>query len=123
MIHLTLPFPPTLNHLYGMRGSQKYLKPEGRAYKQAVAEIVADKGCETIEGRVAVFVRAFMPDKRRRDIMNLEKILSDSLTSAGVWLDDSQIDDFRIVRGSVEKGGRVEVVITEIEDGAVEEAA
>ena len=63
---------------------------------------------------MAVFVRAFMPDKRRRDIMNLEKILSDSLTSAGVWLDDSQIDDFRIVRGSVEKGGRVEVVITEI---------
>ena len=123
MIHLTLPFPPSLNHLYGMRGSQKYMKPEGRAYKQAVADIVSDVGVQTIEGRVAVFVRAFMPDKRRRDIMNLEKILSDSLTSAGVWLDDSQIDDFRIVRGSVEKGGRVEVVITEIQDGAEQKAA
>lgn len=116
MIHLTLPFPLSINHLYGQRGSQRYLKPEGRAYKQAVAEIVSDAGVQTMEGRVAVFVRAFMPDKRRRDIMNLEKILSDSLTYAGVWLDDSQIDDFRIVRGSVEKGGRVEVVITEIAD-------
>jgi crossover junction endodeoxyribonuclease RusA len=99
-----------------MRGSQKYMKPEGKAYKLAVAEIVAEQGCETMDGRVAVFVRAFMPDNRRRDIMNLEKILSDSLTSAGVWLDDSQIDDFRIVRGAVEKGGRVEVVITEIQE-------
>ncbi len=92
-----------------------YLKLQGREYKKAVADIISAAGIKTIEGRVAVFVRAFMPDKRRRDIMNLEKILSDSLTSAGVWLDDSQIDDFRIVRGSVEKGGRVEVVITEIE--------
>lgn len=114
VIHLRLPFPPSWNHLYGQRGSQKYLKPAGKAYKQAVAEIVAEQRIETIEGSVAVFVRAFMPDKRRRDIMNLEKILSDSLTNAGVWLDDYQIDDFRIVRGPVEKGGRVEVVITTI---------
>lgn len=115
MIHLTLPYPPSWNHLYGQRGSQKYMRPAGRAYKQAVAEIVSDAGIQTIEGRVAVFVRAFMPDKRRRDIMNIEKILSDSFTNAGVWLDDSQIDDFRIVRGEVLKGGKVEVVITEIE--------
>lgn len=90
------------------------MKPQGRQYKETVADIVSDAGIQTIEGRVAVFVRAFMPDKRRRDIMNLEKILSDSLTSAGVWLDDSQIDDFRIVRGEVLRGGKVEVVITEI---------
>ena len=114
MIHLRLPYPPTWNHLYGQRGSQKYMKPAGKQYKQEVCEIVSQVGIETIEGSVAVFVRAFMPDKRRRDLMNLEKILSDSLTNAGVWLDDSQIDDFHIVRGPVEKGGRVEVVITKL---------
>lgn len=114
MIDLALPYPPTLNHLYGRHGSRTFLKKPGRDYKQRVAEIVSDYGAQTIEGAVAVFVSAWMPDKRKRDVMNLEKILSDSLTSAGVWLDDSQIDVFLIVRRGVEKGGRVRVVIVEL---------
>lgn len=116
MIHLTLPYPPTWNHLYGQRGTRKYMKKAGVEYKKAVAELVNKMNVETIAGRVSVFVAAYMPDKRRRDIMNLEKIVSDSLTDAGVWDDDSQIDDFRIVRCEIVKGGKVEVVITEIKD-------
>lgn len=113
MITLTLPYPPTINHLYGQRGSRKFIKKAGIAFRTAVAEIVSEAQIKTITGRVAVFVAAYMPDRRRRDIMNLEKILSDSLTNAGVWDDDSQIDDFRIVRKEVERGGKVVVVITE----------
>lgn len=115
MICLTLPFPPTINHMYGQRGSRKYMKKDGVEFKKQVADIVSDAAVQTLKRPVAVFVTAHMPDNRRRDLMNLEKILSDSLTSSGVWDDDSQIHDFHIVKSWNVKGGMVKVVITEIE--------
>ncbi|SFY16614.1 RusA family crossover junction endodeoxyribonuclease, partial [Azotobacter vinelandii] len=42
------------------------------------------------------------------------KCLCDSLTHAGLWGDDSQIDDLRIVRGPVVKGGKITVKVGEI---------
>ncbi len=116
MIAFTFPYPPTLNHLYGQRrNGGKFIKPPGVAFKREVAEIVAHAGHKLISGPVAVFVAAHMPDKRRRDIMNLEKILSDSMTSAGVWVDDHQVHDFHIVKREIIKGGLVRVVVTELE--------
>ena len=114
MIHLTLPYPPTWNHLYGQRGTRKYMKKAGVEYKKAVAELVNEMNVETIAGRVSVFVAAYMPDKRRRDIMNLEKIVSDSLTDAGVLDDDSQIDELYIRRNAVTAGGSITIQINEI---------
>lgn len=115
MICLTLPLPPTWNHAYGQRGSRKYIKESGRQFKQAVAEIVADAGHKTIEGRVALFASIYPKDRRRQDLDNRSKLLCDALTSAGVWLDDSQIDELHLIRREVVKGGMVKVVITEIE--------
>jgi len=54
------------------------------------------------------------PDKRRRDLDNLPKALLDGLTHSGIWDDDSQIDDLRIMRGEIVKGGSVTVVIDEV---------
>jgi crossover junction endodeoxyribonuclease RusA len=116
MIALTLPLPPTLNHYYGKRGSRSFIKAAGQEFRQAVQEIVAQAGHKTLEGRVAVFAAIHPKNRIRQDIMNREKALSDALTHAGVWLDDSQIDDFHIVRREVIKGGMVRVVITEIEN-------
>jgi crossover junction endodeoxyribonuclease RusA len=42
---------------------------------------------------------------------NLGKALLDALAAAGVYEDDSQIDDFRIIRCPVVSGGKVLVVI------------
>lgn len=114
MICLTLPFPPTINHMYGHSRSRKYLKKDGVEFKKRVADIVSDAAVQTMKGPVAVFVTAHMPDNRRRDLMNLEKILSDSLTSAGVWDDDSRVHDFHIVKSWNVKGGQVRVVVTEL---------
>jgi len=66
------------------------------------------------EGRLAVQVEVQPPDRRRRDIDNLGKSLFDSLQHAGVYLDDSQIDDLRIVRLPPTTGGIVTVKIREI---------
>lgn len=116
MIALTLPWPPSLNHMYGRRGSRTFLKADGWKYKSDVANIVADMGIRCITKPVAVCVVAYMPDKRKRDIMNLEKITSDALTDAGVWLDDCLIHDYHITRHpDIVKGGMLKVVVRELD--------
>ncbi|ENR1383104.1 RusA family crossover junction endodeoxyribonuclease, partial [Yersinia enterocolitica] len=46
---------------------------------------------------------------------NLQKAVFDSLVHAGFMQDDEQIDDFRVRRQSMEKGGRLSISITELE--------
>ena len=114
MIALTLPLPPTINHYYGNRPrGGRYIKPAGVAFRKAVAEIVAAAGHRTIEGRVSLFAAIYPANRIRQDLDNRSKALQDALTHAGVWLDDSQIDELTLVRRNVIKGGRVEIVITE----------
>lgn len=115
MIILELPWPPSLNHLYGVqKNGRRFIKQAGVEFKSRVCELVAEQKIKTLTGRVSVFIEAHMPDRRRRDLMNLEKIVSDSLTAAGVWNDDEQIDDFRIVRSGIIKSGKLIVLIQEI---------
>ncbi|MGA7507147.1 MAG: RusA family crossover junction endodeoxyribonuclease [Erwinia billingiae] len=56
------------------------------------------------------------PTRARRDLDNLFKAPLDSLTSAGFIADDGLFDDVRMVRGEVVKGGRLDVLITEMEE-------
>jgi crossover junction endodeoxyribonuclease RusA len=115
MIILDLPWPPTVNHMYGvMRSGRKYIKPAGVAFRKAVCEIVAELGIAPIMGRVSVVISAFPPDRRRIDLDNRIKATQDALTHAGVYLDDSQIDDLHIMRLNVEKGGKLKVFVSEI---------
>jgi crossover junction endodeoxyribonuclease RusA len=116
MINFVLPLPPTINHYYGQRGPRKFIKKDGIQYRQDVQEIVTLAGHPMQLGRLAVFVAVFPANRIRQDIDNRLKSLLDALTHSGVWEDDSQIDDLHIVRQSVIKGGRVSVVITEIEE-------
>jgi crossover junction endodeoxyribonuclease RusA len=118
MIALTLPLPPTINHYYGQRPrGGRYIKPAGLAFRQAVAEIVADAGHKTLEGRVSLFAAIYPADRRRQDLDNRSKALQDALTHAGVWLDDEQVDELHFVRREVVRGGMVKVVVREIGEG------
>jgi len=56
-----------------------------------------------------------MPDRRRSDLDNLQKAEFDALTSAGFWLDDCQVVDYRVVKMPVVKGGKLELTIIELE--------
>lgn len=58
-----------------------------------------------------LYVSLHAPDRRRRDVDNYAKALLDSLTEAGVWADDSQIRDLRLVWGDVLPGGKAVVTI------------
>tara|TARA_R100001594_G_scaffold104467_1_gene139064 strand:+ start:3456 stop:3713 length:258 start_codon:yes stop_codon:yes gene_type:complete len=82
-----------------------------------VIEDVLAEGMPTLSGRLKVKIDAYMPDKRRRDLDNITKALLDALSHANLFEDDEQIDDLHLIRMGVEKPGRVEVTVEEIEDG------
>jgi crossover junction endodeoxyribonuclease RusA len=63
--------------------------------------------------RLSVRIEAWMPDRRRRDLDNLMKSTLDSITHAGVWEDDSQIDHLSIRRVPT-LGGMLKVQIAEV---------
>ena len=119
-VRLELPFPPSVNRYWrhvGMGGGVRVLlSREGRRYKEAVRARVGTG--EPLTGRLAVDVRLYPPDRLRRDIDNFGgKALLDALTEAGVWQDDSQLDELRIRRCAVCPGGRCVVDIRRL-DGA-----
>lgn len=60
-------------------------------------------------------IECHMPDRRRRDLDNLQKAAFDALTKAGFWMDDCQVIDYRVVKMPIVKGGCLELTITELE--------
>ena len=64
--------------------------------------ILAALHIRPLVGDLAVEVEAFPPDRRRRDIDNIQKALLDALEHGGAYADDSQI-----VRLTIEKRGPV----------------
>lgn len=112
---LLLPYPPTINHYYGVRGKTRFIKPDGLEFRRLVAEKVAQKSNSMILGKVTIQIQICPPDKRKRDIDNVLKALLDSLTKAGVWKDDSQIVDLRIVKYDPLGGGGTVVNIIDME--------
>ena len=72
------------------------------------------RGPRPLTGRVAVRIEAQPPDRRVRDLDNLLKAPLDALTHAGLWVDDSQIDELTIMRLPPLSGGSLRVVVVEI---------
>lgn len=110
-IELVLPWPPSSNTYYRNVAGVMKISEKGRAYRKAVADqVLIQRAAKLYIGRLAVHIVAHVPDKRRRDLDNLFKGLLDALTHAGVWADDSLIDELSIKRGPV--GGMVKIQVT-----------
>ena len=118
-IELVLPWPPTVNSYYGMlvRGKKmiKYITKKGKQYRIDVAEDVREQlGVWTpLVDKMLVEVILYVPDNRTRDLDNYMKALLDACTEAGVWEDDSLINQLMIYRGEIIRGGRVTLRINE----------
>ncbi|EFO3824177.1 RusA family crossover junction endodeoxyribonuclease [Escherichia coli] len=90
-------------------------RSEGQAYRDNVARIIKNAMLDIgLAIPVKIRIECHMPDRRRRDLDNLQKAAFDALTKAGFWLDDAQVVDYRVVKMPVTKGGRLELTITEM---------
>ena len=99
MITLELPYPPTVNHYMKHTSRGHYLTDEARLFHQEVAIKVATMGMKKYwAGRIEMTMVVFPPDNRKRDISNLIKIVEDSLTRAGLWVDDFQVAKITVER-------------------------
>lgn len=117
-ITLCLPWPPSLNSYYrspnkGPLAGRHLISARGRLYR---VEVVAAGWAQLrlkpmLTGRLYVYIDAYPPDKRKRDLDNLLKALFDALTHAGVWVDDSQIDRLAVERRPPAPNGRIDVTI------------
>ena len=89
------------------------ISAKGREYRLAAAGEMLVQGVvmRGLTDNLAVHIKAYPPDRRKRDLDNLPKGVLDALTKAEVWQDDSQIDDLRITRGHIVKGGLLEITI------------
>ena len=121
MLAFTMPWPPSVNGYWrhpttGKLAGRSLISAKGRDYRDAIQRLAtAESWGKVPDGaRVSVQLDAWMPDKRRRDLDNILKAALDSLTHAGVWQDDSQIDHISIRRVPM-IGGMVKVRITTID--------
>ncbi len=114
MIQLRIPFPPSTNTYYRMVNNRMLISEKGRAYRKNVLAACMEqlKRFPNLSGRLSIKITAAAPDKRRRDLDNMLKATLDSLQHAGVYLDDSQVDDLQIIRSDVSKPGYLDITIT-----------
>jgi crossover junction endodeoxyribonuclease RusA len=127
---LRLPWPPTVNHYYGRtRIGRVYLKKAGRLYRREAAAEFARLGWPRLEGPVGVHMILSPPDRRKRDIDNINKAIYDALSDRrhkGVVIHRGVIpDDANIKKSSSEFAeageGLVEIVIHELKGTRYEE--
>lgn len=112
---IDLPWPPSTNNLYAVCRGRKIKSSAGRKYTQAVqAEIWNGHGERFNDKRVKVEITLHQPTRRNIDLDGRLKALLDALTQCGVWADDSQIDELKVIRGEVIKGGLARVEIETI---------
>lgn len=113
---ISLPWPPSLNTYWRHCRGRHYISEKGKAYRQAVIQTILQQHLDIkTSARLKISISAHAPDRRRRDLDNLQKAVFDSLVHAGFMLDDEQIDDFRVRRGERINGGCLDIVITELE--------
>lgn len=115
MISLELPYPPTVNTYYRQFRGKTLISEKGRAYRLAVVRLLQTKRFKKLgKARVRMLVEVYPPDARRRDLDNIFKALCDALAYAGVYEDDGQIDDLRVIRKDKWGGGMVLVHVEPI---------
>lgn len=109
-IEFYVPFPPTVNSYYVKTKRGVFISQKGRKFREDVAEAISQQlpglVIESVD-RLMMECVLFVPDERRRDVDNYNKSLLDALKHAGLFEDDSQIDQLFVYRGAKVYGGSV----------------
>lgn len=123
-ITLRLPYPPSVNSIWramiiGCRCTPRaqirvLLSARGRAYRRDAIQAHAAQGAPSLPAgaRLALTIDVHVPDRRTRDLSNIPKALEDALTHAGLWEDDSLIDELHLYRRPPTPGGQIRITVT-----------
>lgn len=84
-VTFTLPFPPSVNGLFAGK-ARRYASPVYKAWKAAARPFVP---AGLIAGPYTLDLLFDRPDRRARDLGNLEKAVSDLIVERGLVIDDS----------------------------------
>jgi len=108
-----MPYPPSGNHMWKhTRTGGHYLTAQAKEFYSQIKFMVCNQGLDVKTDRpLHVVCRICPPDRRRRDMDNVWKVVSDSLTKAGVWIDDYQIEKLELHRLPPAKPGWVTVFV------------
>lgn len=111
-----LPYPPSVNTYWRHVGAKVLISAGGRKYRKDVGLILKCYRVKKLVGPLAVEIEMHPPDARRRDVDNILKAVLDSLAHGGLYEDDSEIDDLRVVRKGLWRNGKAVVRVREIGD-------
>jgi crossover junction endodeoxyribonuclease RusA len=111
--HLTLPLPPSINMYWRKSPRGMYITDAGKLFRQQVIAYVGERTMTRFgTHKVIVSMVVHMRDKRRADVDNRIKAALDALVHAGLFDDDSQVDELHLYRGEIVKGGLCTVIVT-----------
>jgi Holliday junction resolvase RusA-like endonuclease len=111
IFEVELPYPPSINHYWRRVGAKTLISREGRRFRERVVAILAALRVQPMNGPLAVEVDIYPPDRRRRDIDNVQKALLDALQHGRAYADDSQIVRLVLTKREPTEGGRTVVRI------------
>ena len=123
MMRLELPFPPSTNTAYATVRGRRVKTKRAREYAEHVQFLCSvNAWCDTwiiktqeldVMPRLAVTIEVHPPDRRRRDLSNMEKLCVDAVFSY-LGMDDSLIDDLHLTRRELDRpDGKLVMTIQE----------
>lgn len=126
MIEIKLPYPPSVNHykktgrlITTKRGKiyqQKFNSPETIAYFYQVWMKARKEGLKSFQGEtISVEVEVYPPDRRKRDLDGILKVLLDAMQKANLYDDDAQIARLLVTRHNIISQGQIIVRIRHYE--------
>jgi len=96
VLSITVPIGSRYASVNGVGANGHRAGKKSDAYKQLFADVqraaeaeIARTGWEKATSECFALIARYLPDRRRADSLNLGKCEWDSLTAAGVWVDDS----------------------------------
>lgn len=115
-VKLELPYPPSLNAYYRNVRGKTLLSRRGRDYIARVRGVVLECDVDQLDGRLAIFIDMYPPDRRKRDLDNINKPIWDALEKAGVYDNDSQIVQCHAYKQAPIDGGMVAITLIEVSE-------
>lgn len=110
-ITLTLPYPVSTNRLWRAVNGRNIKSAEYRAWEEEAGYMIVSQRPGHIAGKFDLHLTFGRPDKRRRDLGNLEKPVSDALVRFEVIEDDCLAQKITLEWGEVEG---VRAVVTSV---------